>query len=89
MLPAGLKVREQTFRAGSPSTVSTTKKILIEVVSFLLTLDKTWLWNMLGAHSSLREQPKSSAPLSKVADEGLTLARSPTLFPPRPSVVGD
>lgn len=59
--PVGPQDREQTFRPGrrlvetmSPSVVSSTRKTLTEV-SFLHTLDDTWLWNVLGAHSSLGE----------------------------------
>lgn len=34
---------------GSPCTVSSTRKTPVKVVSFLHSLDKTWLWSVLGA----------------------------------------
>lgn len=60
--------------------MSRTGKTLFKLVSFLHNLDKAWLWSVLGAHFSLREQPKSSVLLTHSTHEGLTLVAEPYTF---------
>lgn len=65
----------------SPSSVSSPGRTPFKVVSFLHNLDKTWLWSVLGAHFSLREQPRSSVLLTQSTDERVTLVPEPHTFP--------